>query len=572
MTRAELPDIRQPLEILSDEIARQAAASPLRRVANRRRRVRPRRRPRARRGAQGIRGQVQGAQSAAALLHHDGRARRLRASARSGYFWYQLRPPAPLVNANPRRRAAEQVAAPEPRPAAPAALAAAPGRDSRLARGRADARARSAGDQAGIRSAEPRPGRRPNRAVAAPTRRAGAAPPRRRTPRPQTAPAAPQRASEGRSGVRRLPRRRPAAARADYQAALRDESGNRDALLGLAAIDVRTGRFESAEARYLRLLQVDPRDPHAQAALIALRGEPPRSARHRKPRQEPARRRSGRRRAATSRSATSSPSRAAGRRRSSAYFKAFAADPENADFAYNLAVSLDHLRQAKLALEYYRRAIALAEKRGASFDVAGRTQPRVAQLGQLAMNSPANPAGEAAYRPDPDRPGDPHRGPAAHRAARADQVARAGRAAAGAARLRVRGDAARRAVREARPAVGRPRRTSSSTRPRSRCCRATWRGATACSRWRSTGSRRSSSSRSPTPTTSSRSTSCARTSRASCEVELRLAGESEIERAIEHYYGHEFSIDGILREIETGEIDYATARARATNTRSRWCG
>src|SRR6187397_1410400 len=42
------------------------------------------------------------------------------------------------------------------------------------------------------------------------------------------------------------------------------------------------------------------------------------------------------------------------------------------------------------------------------------------------------------------------------------------------------------------------------------------------------------------------------------EIELRLAGESEIERAIEHYYGHEFSIDGILKEIETGEIDYTS--------------
>jgi type II secretory ATPase GspE/PulE/Tfp pilus assembly ATPase PilB-like protein len=42
------------------------------------------------------------------------------------------------------------------------------------------------------------------------------------------------------------------------------------------------------------------------------------------------------------------------------------------------------------------------------------------------------------------------------------------------------------------------------------------------------------------------------------EVELRIAGDSEIERAIEHYYGHEFSIDGILREIETGEVDYAS--------------
>jgi general secretion pathway protein E/type IV pilus assembly protein PilB len=42
------------------------------------------------------------------------------------------------------------------------------------------------------------------------------------------------------------------------------------------------------------------------------------------------------------------------------------------------------------------------------------------------------------------------------------------------------------------------------------------------------------------------------------EVELRLAGDSEIERAIEHYYDHEFSIDGILREIETGEMDYTS--------------
>src|SRR3970282_1153665 len=42
------------------------------------------------------------------------------------------------------------------------------------------------------------------------------------------------------------------------------------------------------------------------------------------------------------------------------------------------------------------------------------------------------------------------------------------------------------------------------------------------------------------------------------EIELRLAGDSEIERAIEHYYGHEFSIDGILREIETGELDYTS--------------
>ena len=52
------------------------------------------------------------------------------------------------------------------------------------------------------------------------------------------------------------------------------------------------------------------------------------------------------------------------------YFKAYAGDPENADFAYNLAVSLDHLRQRRLARDYYVRAAALADKRGAGFDPA----------------------------------------------------------------------------------------------------------------------------------------------------------------------------------------------------------
>ena len=45
------------------------------------------------------------------------------------------------------------------------------------------------------------------------------------------------------------------------------------------------------------------------------------------------------------------------------------------------------------------------------------------------------------------------------------------------------------------------------------------------------------------------------------EIELRLAGETEIIRAIEQYYGHELSIDGILHEIETGEIDYQSLQS-----------
>jgi type II secretory ATPase GspE/PulE/Tfp pilus assembly ATPase PilB-like protein len=40
-----------------------------------------------------------------------------------------------------------------------------------------------------------------------------------------------------------------------------------------------------------------------------------------------------------------------------------------------------------------------------------------------------------------------------------------------------------------------------------------------------------------------------------------LAGEAEIEKAIDQFYGFELSVDGILREIETGEIDYQSLDA-----------
>ncbi|MDP1526638.1 MAG: GspE/PulE family protein [Rhodocyclaceae bacterium] len=39
-------------------------------------------------------------------------------------------------------------------------------------------------------------------------------------------------------------------------------------------------------------------------------------------------------------------------------------------------------------------------------------------------------------------------------------------------------------------------------------------------------------------------------------VDTVLAGESEIARGIDQHYGYELSIDGILNEIETGEIDF----------------
>ena len=56
-----------------------------------------------------------------------------------------------------------------------------------------------------------------------------------------------------------------------------------------------------------------------------------------------------------------------------AYFRAYSAEPDNPDILYNLAISLEHLRQNKLAAQYYSQAIAAAQTRPAGFDRAQAT-------------------------------------------------------------------------------------------------------------------------------------------------------------------------------------------------------
>ena len=49
------------------------------------------------------------------------------------------------------------------------------------------------------------------------------------------------------------------------------------------------------------------------------------------------------------------------------------------------------------------------------------------------------------------------------------------------------------------------------------------------------------------------------------DVEVRplLAGQAELDKAIDQFYGFELSVDGILLEIETGEIDYTSLDAES---------
>ena len=139
----------------------------------------------------------------------------------------------------------------------------------------------------------------------------------------------------------------------------------------LAAVSLRTGDLDSAEALYLRLLELDPRDTQAAANLVALHGQlDPVASESRlknllasQPESAPLHFALGNQYAKQARWPEAQE----------AYFKAYSVNPENADYAFNLAVSLDQLRQRKPALQYYERALLLAEQRAASFN---QTQAR----------------------------------------------------------------------------------------------------------------------------------------------------------------------------------------------------
>ena len=168
-----------------------------------------------------------------------------------------------------------------------------------------------------------------------------------------------------------------ARAREDYRQVLRANPASRDALLGLAAVETQEKRYDAAERNYARLLELDPRDAHAQAGLIGLRGQvDPQAAESRlksmiasQPEASFLNFTLGNQYAAQGRWGEAQQ----------AYFQAYAGDPGHPDFACNLAISLDRLHQTKAALEYYRRALALAADRPASFDKA-QIAKRVLQL------------------------------------------------------------------------------------------------------------------------------------------------------------------------------------------------
>jgi len=157
-------------------------------------------------------------------------------------------------------------------------------------------------------------------------------------------------------------------ARTRYQAVLQRENKNRDAMLGLAAIALREKNYTTAQDYYARLLRANPSDNVARGGLVSLLGElvPEQAESELKIllNQAPD--------AAYLYFALGniyvSQSRWADAQL--AFFKSHSADRDNADYVYNLAVSLDFLGEHKTALNYYREALTLAERKIMSFDLS----------------------------------------------------------------------------------------------------------------------------------------------------------------------------------------------------------
>lgn len=178
-------------------------------------------------------------------------------------------------------------------------------------------------------------------------------------------------------GFRSLTEGDLAAARRSYRAALDSDPTNLDALLGMATIEARGGNRFAAASFYGKSLAIDPRNATAQAGLAALEQDARPEGLE------------SRLRADIAQSPQSAALRfalgnlfATQSRWNEAqveFFEAFRLDPGSADLAFNLAVSLDHLKQPRLAAEYYARALEAARGQSAQFDPAAAAR-RLAQL------------------------------------------------------------------------------------------------------------------------------------------------------------------------------------------------
>ncbi len=157
-----------------------------------------------------------------------------------------------------------------------------------------------------------------------------------------------------------------ARARGLYEQVWQTDPRNLDALLGLAAIAARNGEPTLALRYYQSALELDPRNAYAQAGLLSIVGGADPLATESQIKLLIAREPSALLYFALG---TLYADQGQWPSAQQAYFQAYQLQPDNPDYAFNLAVGLEHMGQAKAALDYYRKALDLSFRRGrANFD------------------------------------------------------------------------------------------------------------------------------------------------------------------------------------------------------------
>jgi Flp pilus assembly protein TadD len=165
-----------------------------------------------------------------------------------------------------------------------------------------------------------------------------------------------------------------------YREALVINPKNRDALLGLAAISQQQGQDDSALHYYRQVLALDPRDPVAQAGLASF-GSADAATKESRLKQLIAQQPDSAALQFSLGNQYVTQSRWSDAQQ--AYFNALAIEPSNALFAYNLAISLDHLGQRKVAARYYQQALQFDAAGHAGFNHA-QAQQRLNELNAAA--------------------------------------------------------------------------------------------------------------------------------------------------------------------------------------------
>ena len=286
-----------------------------------------------------------------------------------GYFWWQLQPKTPLVASRPPPTAmpAPAVTPPVAVPPAPT-IVAAPGAPTA-----APATGASTAPGPGIPAAAEK-----EDDDVAPTAAKAPTAPRRTRPAPVAEPDAdsPVRVTKAPlkvnpallRGFEAFNRGDLEQAQLEYERAQKSDPRNTDALHGLAAIAVRQGRHEQADLLYRRIAEADPQDTVAVSALVNNRSQI-----------DPGAAESRLKSLSAAQPDLAAPQFALGNlyarqgrwnEAQQAYFRAYNAEQDNPDILYNLAISLEHMRQNKLAAQYYALAVAAAQNHRSSFDPA----------------------------------------------------------------------------------------------------------------------------------------------------------------------------------------------------------